>query len=276
MKKILIIALMGLFNTSSQCSIFDTLFGKNSYSYSSTTTTTTNGHTTTTTTTSNTQNSVTGSGKAKTTKVPLKNINKVSASGTGSLLITQCEDPNNCIENLEITADDNILEYFYGTINGDTLNLGQKNNGFLNPITPINYRLTVRDIISIQSSGDVKVQYQTYQDINHLTIKGSGSSTININNINAKKLTINSDGSSSITVNGEAESQEIKIEGSGQYNADTLKSNTAKIQLSGSAKAYLNVINIIKGIMSGSSFMDYNKKYSPIIDVKTSGSAKIR
>jgi len=276
MKKILTLTLIGLFNASSQCHIFTNFFGNNNCSYSSTTTTTINGHTTTTTTTSNTQNSVTGSGKAKTKRVPLKNIKKVSASGTGSLLITQCDDPDNCIENLEITADDNILEYFYGTINGDTLNLGQKNNGAFNPIIPIKYHLTVRDIISIQSSGDVKTQYQTYQDINHLTIKGSGSSTININNINAKKLTINSDSSSSIVVNGEVERQEINIEGSGQYNADTLKSNTAKIQLSGSAKAYLNVINKIKGIMSGSSFMDYNKKYSPIIDVKKSGSAKIR
>jgi hypothetical protein len=275
MKKILIIALMGLFSSSSQCSILHFLFGNNYCSYSSTTTTTINGHTTTTTTTSNTQNKVTGSGKAKTKKVPLKNINKVSASGTGSLLITQCEDPKNCIESLEITADDNILEYFYGTMNDDTLELGQKNNGSFNPIIPIKYHLTVRDIISIQSSGTTKIESASIST-KRLTIDSQSSSPINIKNIESDELTVNANGSGSIKVSGKVDNQTIKITGSGKYDADQLISQEAIIDLNGSAALYLSVINRITGKSYGSESITLNKKYNPKKEVKIFGSAKIR
>jgi|SRR4030095_1255730 len=274
MKKILTITLVVLFSAPSQCSFFTDFFGKNHCSYSSTTTTTINGHTTTTTTTSNTPNSVTGSGKAKTKKIPLKNITKVSASGAGHLLITQC-DPDNCIESLEITADDNILEYFYGTINGDTLNLGQKNNGSFDPITPIKHHLTVRDIISIQSSGTTKIESSSIST-KCLTIDNKSSSPINIKNIESDELTVNVNGSGSIIVSGEVDSQTIKITGSGKYDADQLISQKAIIDVNGSSALYLNVIRRITGSAIGSGSIVLNQTCNPTIEIKTFGAVKIR
>src|SRR5438477_11139399 len=135
MKKLLITAFLAFFSLSSQCGtipinprfhIMSKIMGTSS---------------------------IQGSGIPKTQHLPIEGIRHISASGMAHLFIKQCENPQDCIEKLTITADDNILGLLQQKKWFDKLELSAKDNVSLSIKTPIQYHATVKSIHSISASG---------------------------------------------------------------------------------------------------------------------------
>lgn len=213
------------------------------------------------------------SGTRVTKKVSLTGVRKISASAIGKLFVRQCEDPN-CIEELFIGVDKNILPHIMHNINGDVLELGIKDNVSIS-IDELEYTVTVKDIRGISNKDEVSTEVFV-SNAGYLSVKSSGNSTITatINHAALLKIVINGHGN--ITVKGQSDKQEIRMSGTGSYDAKKLESSVAHISLSGVAKMYLNIIQKIKGKISGASSVIYNKKHAPEVNIKNTGAATIK
>jgi hypothetical protein len=239
-------------------------------------------------------NNTQGSGKAATQQLSIENIKNISASGIGNLFIQQCDNSQNCSEVLTVTADDNILPYLKQDISGDKLTIRIENNVSFYLKTPIRYHAIIKKIHQISNSGSIDIESPSIST-DDLTITTSGSGDITIKDIIAKQLSINISGSGDVeahintnniavhqtgsgdtTLSGITNTQTIKSSGSGDYNARRLKSKVCSIKNSGSGDNSLTVEEKITGSNTGSGDIFYNSKYIPHIDVKKTGSGKVK
>jgi hypothetical protein len=174
---------------------------------------------------------VTGSGNVKTESRNVSGFQAVSLSGIGNLTIDQ-----NGTESLTVEGEDNLLPYIQTEVQGNRLVIGSKDNTSLNPTKPINYRLTVKDLNSIDLSGAGKI---------------TGA------DISASKLTVNVSGAGDITLTGKADSQDINLSGAGNYHGDNLASKDVKITTSGAGSAVVQVSDSLDATVSGAGSVRY-------------------
>ncbi len=274
MKKLLITAFLGLFGFSSQCGtiVINPIFYIMSKIIGS--------------------SSIQGSGIPKTQHLPIEGIRHISASGMGSLFIKQCENPQDCIEKLTITADDNILDFLQQKKRFDKLELGTKDNVSLSIKTPIEYHVIVKNIHSISQSGLINITTEPIVT-ETLAVTSFGGGTIIMQDINAKELKIKTqsnikahietdildidqNGNNTITLEGHANHQEIRLKGNIDYQAKDLESNSASFSFFGNGNIHLNAKEEIKGSIYGNASGTYNGKYSPEVNVKTYGLGRFK
>ena len=101
----------------------------------------------------------------------------------------------------------------------------------------------------------------------------SGSGHIKIVKLDANSITARLSGSGDIEVGGRIQSQDVKIDGAGNYRAPDLISTTAKINISGSGSAYTQVLDSLNASISGSGSVHY--KGSPQITQNISGAGQV-
>ena len=174
---------------------------------------------------------VTGSGNVTSESRNVSGFQAVSLSGVGNLTIDQ-----NGTESLTVEAEDNLLPYIKTEVQGNRLVIGSKDNTSLNPTKPINYRLTVKDLNSIDLSGAGK-------------INGTG--------INTPKLAVNVSGAGDITLAGKADSQDINLSGAGNYHGEDLVSKNVTITTSGAGSAVVQVSDTLDATVSGAGSVRY-------------------
>lgn len=238
--------------------------------------------------------SIKGSGKKEIKHLPLKDVQKIAAYTSGNLTIKQCEDPLNCIEQLIISADDNILPLLEQYIKNNTVELrAQGNTGFFTQ-TPITYEATLKDINSISTSGSMTVITSLITSDN-LDLDVSGHGDITMDKIIAKQLNISTSGSSSITaglqtdtlqvdlsgsadikLNGKTKKQKVDLSGSGKYDGKNLESESTYCNISGSGSLDISATKEIKGSISGAGLIRYNGKHDPKVDVRKVGSGSVK
>ena len=73
---------------------------------------------------------------------------------------------------------------------------------------------------------------------------------------------------------GKADSQDIDISGSGSYEALDLESKEAEIDLGGSGKASVNVLDDLDVTISGSGSVQYRGNPTVIQDIRGSGEVR--
>lgn len=234
------------------------------------------------------------SGTLETKHFPISGIRNISATTMGNLLIEQCKNPENCIENLSITADKNILSLLQHEVSGDTLTLKTKNNASFSTKTPINYHVIVKSLNNLSKSGSVNITASPIvTDV--LNVETSGSGNITMEKVTAKKLRIdgsgnsninahietnelhlNISGSNNITLQGKTKQQNISLSGAQEYNAKNLESDYVSLNVSGCVNVHVNAKEKIQGHLSGASSGTYNKKHNPTVDVKTYGASRFK
>lgn len=239
---------------------------------------------------------VQGSGVAKTKYIPTKGVRHASLSTSGDLYIEQCKNPLNCEEGLTMTADDNILDLLEAARYRDELDLTTKQNASFSTNTPIKYHLTVKDLNSVSTSGSGNITTSPITTAGTFTIKASGSGNITLKDIVAKKLNIKKSGGSNVkatihtdkldvvnsgsgntTLDGTTKDQTISLSGSGTCDASNLESNRVDLSVLGSGSVHVDAKESIQGKISGSGSGTYSRAHSPTkVDVRTSGSGTFR
>src|SRR5436853_1768181 len=126
-----------------------------------------------------------GSGKLISESRAASGFTGVSLRGTGQLVID-----TNGTESLVITADDNLLAYLTSEIKGDQLILGTKDNTNISPSKDVVYKLTAKNLYSIELGG---------------------SGDIDAKGINTDRLKIVLGGSGNVSTAGMAEGQDITL-----------------------------------------------------------------
>jgi hypothetical protein len=210
---------------------------------------------------------VRGSGNVITETRPVAGFNAVDLNDVGKLIIEQGNK-----EVLEITAEDNLMEYIESKVSGSQLELGFKEFVNIHPTKDIIYRLTVKNINQIGSSGLGKIEVKKLASEN-LSVEISGNGRISIDNLEAETLSLVISGLGDISINGSVLQQQLEISGAGNYNAPNLASETAVVDISGSGTAILWVTEQLNLELSGAGKVHYYG--SPVVNSNISGVGEV-
>ena len=211
---------------------------------------------------------VRGSGNLITESRRVSGFETVELSGNGTLIIEQSD-----VESLEITADENIMPYLRSEVVGGNLQLGTDEFINLLPSSDITYRLTVKNLSAIETSGMGQVEVESL-DTDQLELAISGSGTMKIGDLSAKSLSLDISGMGDVYLSGVVEDQRIKISGTGNYQAGDLFSLTAAIDISGSGSAQVWVADNLDLDISGMGDLSYYGE--PILNTDISGMGNIK
>jgi hypothetical protein len=210
---------------------------------------------------------VRGSGNIQTETRYVSGFQSVELSGIGTLNIVQGDK-----ESLEITTDDNLLEYIQSEVSGRRLMLGTQEYINLQPTNDVVYQLTVTDLNSVVTSGlgDVRMSSLETGDL-QLVISGAGN--ITIDDLTADNVDLGISGLGNVELSGRISQQDVKISGAGNYKAKDLFSRVANIKISGTGSSTVWAADKLTVELSGMGSVDYYG--DPILNMDISGMGKV-
>jgi hypothetical protein len=215
----------------------------------------------------NAQEKVVGSGNVTQESRVIKDYNDITLSGMGNLIFEQGDS-----EGIKIEAEDNLIQYIRVEVNKGKLTIGIQPGISISPTKPINYHLKIKNLEAINLTGNGSVEAAGVVS-RKMTIDMSGSGHIKILNIDASSLLLKLDGSGDVDLGGKVQSQDISIDGAGNYQASDLTSASGKVNISGSGSAFVKMLEVMEVNISGSGTVHY--KGSPEIKQNISGAGQI-
>lgn len=213
------------------------------------------------------QQKITGSGKVVHENRVITDYTDVTLSGVGQVLLEQGDS-----EGIDIEAEDNLIQHLRVEVNNGKLNIGLQPGVSVNPTRPIIFHLKIKTVEGINLSGSGSIETPGIIG-RKLTVNLSGSGHIKIKNADANSITTRLNGSGDIEIGGRIQSQDITIEGSGNYRAGSLESSQAKINIPGSGSAFVQSPGQLDITISGSGTVHYIG--NPEIKQNISGAGQI-
>jgi hypothetical protein len=204
-----------------------------------------------------------GSGNMDTETRRVSGFNSIQLNGIGTLYIEQGKK-----ESLEITAEENIIEYLDSVVIGNNLRLEVRDFVNLDPTKEIIYRLTVKDLEKIEVGGLGELHFGPLETA-RLNFKISGSGDADFMDLQADSLILEISGLGNVKVAGKVETQRVELSGAGYYDAQDLSSSEAKVTISGTGKAVVWVKDELDVELSGMG--DFQYYGSPILSTDISG-----
>lgn len=139
-------------------------------------------------------------------------------------------------ESLKITAEDNILPLLESRVADNVLYLTTRKDASINATRPIDFVVEVKSLES-------------------LNIKGVG--TVEVKDIQGKRLSISLDGVGSMAIAGSVDVLELTLEGVGSFHGEELKTKQATVRNSGVGSAVVNVSENLDATVSGVGSVEY-------------------
>ena len=175
-------------------------------------------------------------------------FNEVELKGVGNLSLEQTGS-----ESLTVEAEEDVLPKIRTEVENKRLIISPERNTSINTTKPINYKLAVKDLNSLEVSGSGNVEAE---------------------DINTDELAVTIGGAGDVEIRGSADSQEVEISGSGEYKAGDLESKEANIDVRGSGLATVNVSDELEAGVSGSGSVEYIG--DPMVQQEVSGAGEVR
>lgn len=174
-------------------------------------------------------------------------FDEVELSGVGNLYIQQTGS-----ESLTVEAQADVIPKLRTEVEGNRLIIGPEPDTSVHTNRPINYELTAKDL-------------------NALEVSGTGN--VDAEDISTDKLSVAISGAGGVQATGRADSQDIKILGSGDYRAGDLESKKVKIDVGGSGSAIVKVSDELDAEVSGSGSVRYIG--NPMVNQHVSGAGRV-
>lgn len=190
--------------------------------------------------------SIKGSGIVKTEKREISGFKKVDISRAINVEIIAQKDFN-----VEVEADENLLEYIKTEVSGDTLKIYSVKR--IKPTTK------TRVIIAMPELTGAEI---------------SGASKLFASNIKTDSFNLDTKGASKIELSGEVNKLNIDSKGASKIEAENLKSANANLDLSGASKVTINATEEIRIDASGASKINYVGEPKNVIK-NISGASKV-
>jgi hypothetical protein len=172
---------------------------------------------------------------------------------------------------VRIETDNNLLEHITTTIEKGRLIVSSEGN--LSPTKAIKVYITNPNFNAVNVAGSAHVRSTTPITSDKLSFDLAGSGDYDLE-IHVKKLASDIAGSGSIKLTGDAASHSIDIAGSGDLLADSLRTETANVDIAGSGYAKVYVSKRLDASIAGSGNVRY---HGVVTDVHSSimGSGKV-
>ena len=176
-------------------------------------------------------------------------VTAVELQTSGDLTVTVGDTPG-----LTIKAGANQLDYLTSEVDGDTLLLDSKAD--MPSGDSISYELVVPSLTSLDVSGSGSA---TGDGIlrGDATVTLSGSGDVTLTGLQVPSATVTLSGSGKVTLDGSADSQQVDLSGSGDYNGKELTAGDTGIEVTGSGNANVTVSGRLEVSISGSGDVTY-------------------
>lgn len=189
---------------------------------------------------------INGSGNLVNETREVNEFTRVSSEGVFEVNITEDES-----QLVEVTADDNVMQYVKTTVSSNQLSLYLKDGNYGN--------------ITLKS--DIKVA-----DLNGISNSGTGN--IKAYNVDEEAdFNVLNSGTANITIQGESDGLEIMNEGTGDFKGFDFEVNSCQVENIGSGDIQVNCKESLDIKITGSGNVYY--KGHPSINVDISGSGKV-
>lgn len=194
---------------------------------------------------------------------------KVEAAFSGNVAFVQ-----NASKSVIVKAADNLQHYIITEVTGNTLVLKIKPNVNIKGGSVTIY-VSNPVISGATLSGSGNFTFNSDLTTHSLDLRVSGSGNIYVPKLTATNLDADITGSGDISIDGGVVStQDIRITGNGDYHTQQMRSEQAKVKVSGSGEAKLWADNKLDVQISGSGDVWYLG--APAINTSISGSGKVR
>jgi len=136
--------------------------------------------------------------------------------------------------------------------------------------------MTVKDSVSgtslkAEASGASKLNFSA--NVDDLSLNASGSSQVDLGQLNSKSAEIELDGASRLTAKGKLDSLKVQASGSSNFECSGLAAKKAECSASGASQINVQAIDTLKASASGSSNIKYQG--NPKVDQDTSGVSSV-
>jgi hypothetical protein len=212
---------------------------------------------------------IVGSGNPTTKDFNLSDFTEVAAHSGFQLEIVQSSTFS-----VEVTADDNVMDYIDVNKSGNTLKIRPQWNRRFRSATLI-AKITMPDLYEIKLSGGSGASISGFNSSHDLSVGLSGGSNVagditagdvylslsggshvNLSG-SANELVATGSGGSHISLSGSAENIVIKGSGGSHFNLQDYSVSDADINLSGGSHAYVHVNGTLNVDISGGSEVHY-------------------
>jgi len=208
-----------------------------------------------------------GSGDLETETYTFADFNKVEISSAFEFEIEQSSSYS-----IEITVDDNIMEYVRVSQDGQTLRIGLKPATWIGPAT-LKASVTMPELSGLDISGASRGTFSNFSSTEDLDIMVSGASRVT-GDIVAGNVDFDISGASSVELDGSANDIIADVSGASSLKLDDFTATNADIDFSGASSGTVNLSGRLDADVSGASRLWYIGEPA-MGDIDTSGASSV-
>ncbi len=209
-----------------------------------------------------------GSGNAVTQELPISDFTKVEAGNSFKVTVTRADRFN-----VQVKADDNLIEHLDVRKDGDTLVIRLKSGKSTRNAT-LEAEVSLPELTSVKLTGASKGTVRGFASEGEFRAELSGASKLS-GEIQAAHTDVRLSGASSLKLTGSSPSFSLKGSGASRAIMEDFAINSAEVHLSGASTATLNVKDKFGPVaLSGASKLVYLGDPT-FQDFQTSGASSI-
>jgi hypothetical protein len=212
---------------------------------------------------------ISGSGNTSEETYTLAGLTGVELATIGELEIRLGDK-----EELQISTDDNLQQYFEAAQDGDVLKIQTRGVVSLRPSQAVRYTLTVKELefIGLSSSGNA---HAPALSADHFEVRIKSSGNVSVDHIKANSLSVHITSSGDVKIGkGVVDVQEIQIHSSGDYDGESVRSSRATVRLSSGGNARLWVEKSLEANLTSSGSVYYQG--DPEVDESHSSTGRVQ
>jgi len=197
----------------------------------------------------------------------VKAFDKIDISG--AFKVTLRQDSSYA---LKIATDSNLMSAIKIDVSSSELRIKMEEGSYCGSDSIV-IEVGIGELKRLKTAGAVALRTDGHIYANDVALNFSGSSDINLV-LNAGKLTTNMDGAGKLVLAGQAGVHELSTQGTATIDAFGFAAGIYNLNITGSAKANINVLNELNVKTEGSSEV-YYKGNPKNVKEKKSGAAKL-
>jgi hypothetical protein len=173
---------------------------------------------------------------------------------------------------INVTADDNVMDYVQVSKDGQTLKIRLGRVSLLGPVT-LRASVTIPQLRGLTVSGASRGAVSDFSSTEDLNIAVSGASRVT-GDITAGDIGFDVSGASTIQLEGSANDIAANVSGASHFNLDAFTVNNADVNFSGASSGTVNLDGRLDANLSGASRLLYIGEPT-MGDINTSGASTL-
>jgi hypothetical protein len=191
-----------------------------------------------------------GSGNLETEEYDSANFTRIEISSAFEFEVKQSSSYS-----INVTADDNVIDYVQVSRDGQTLKIGLGRVSILGPVT-LRASVTIPQLHGLTVSGASHGTVSGFSSTEDLDITVSGASRVT-GDITAGNVQFGISGASTVQLEGSGNDIDANVSGASHFNLEAFTVNNADVNFSGASAGTVNLNGRLDANVSGASTLWY-------------------